>query len=81
MDGVFGDSVCSCSKTVGTAFIAIRHLGRDDLAFREAGRLSALLMSSGGICWLTNFLKLMQKFCFSSAQPDCSINPNISRLN
>lgn len=38
MDGLFGDSVCSLSKTVGTAFISIHHLRRDDLAFREAGR-------------------------------------------
>lgn len=38
MDGLFGDSVCSLSKTVGTAFISIHHLRRDDWAFREAGR-------------------------------------------
>lgn len=39
-----GTAVCSLSKTVGTAFIPIHHLRRDDLAFRGAGRLSALLM-------------------------------------
>lgn len=81
MDGLFGDSVCSCSKTVGTALVSIHHLSRDVLAFREAGRLSAFLMSSGGICLHTDFPKLLQKFCFSSVQSDCFINPKVSSLN
>lgn len=41
---LFGDSVCSLSKTVGTAFTSIHHICHDVLAFREAFHLSALLM-------------------------------------
>lgn len=73
MDSLFGDGVCPLGKTVGAAFISIHHLRRDDLAFREAGHLSALLMMFWCIRLLTNFLTSKQGFLFASLQ-QCGIS-------